>query len=296
MSRAKEALFMGVGILAGIILSGPAAQAATAAITATLSSQAIYVDGQQVSLTAYAINGNNYVKLRDIGEAVDFNVYWDGKAVQIESSQPYTGEAPASQPSQPAKDSQGVGNGYLANGKPVTEENVLELLRQIEQDWPSGTVWGTHNTPGTYKNEVPSTEAIRLMTSYGVNGYYACGGYAAMVSSLIFGDTANPARRVEDLPQIRPGDVIFFVRNDTGKLWHVTVALESPNGMNSFHYTDGNNGAAVYWPDPQMPYSREVMGCYGTEGKTYRIEAWTRYPESVPFTGGSVNAWGISAP
>ena len=173
---------------------------------------------------------------------------------------------------------------------------MLELLRQIEQDWPSGTVWGTHNTPGTYKNEIPSTEAKRLMTAYGVNAYYACGGYAAMVSSLIFGDTANPARRVEDLSQIRPGDVIFRVRNDTGKVWHVTVALESPNEMNSFHYTDGNNGAAVYWPDGQHPYSREVMGCYGTEGKTYRIEAWTRYPENVPCTGESANAWGISAP
>ena len=28
----------------------------------------------------------------------------------------------------------------LANGKPVTKENVLELLQQIEQDWPTGTV------------------------------------------------------------------------------------------------------------------------------------------------------------
>ena len=296
MSRAKEALFMGVGILAGIILSGPAAQAATAAITATLSTQAIYVDGRQVSLTAYAINGNNYVKLRDIGEAVDFNVYWDGKAVQIESGQPYTGEAPASQPSQPVKDSQGVGNGYLANGKPVTEENVLELLRQVEKNWPSGTIWGTRNTPGTYKNEVPSTEALRLMTACGVNGTYACGGYAAMVSSLLFGDTANPARRVEDLSQMRPGDIIFLIHNDTGKPCHVMTALETPNGMNAFHYTDGNHGETVYWPDAQSLYGRDNLDCYAAEGKTFRLEAWTRYPESVPFTGGSANAWGISAP
>ena len=42
---------------------------------------------------ADAINGNNYVKLRDIGEAVGFNVYWDG-AVQIDSDSPYTGAAP----------------------------------------------------------------------------------------------------------------------------------------------------------------------------------------------------------
>ena len=36
-------------------------------------------------------------KLRDIGKAVGFEVYWDGdaKCVQVESKKPYTGEAPA---------------------------------------------------------------------------------------------------------------------------------------------------------------------------------------------------------
>ena len=230
-----------------------------------------------------------------MAEAVGFNAYWDGKAVRIESDKPYTGEAPASQTSQPVGNPQSAGDGCLANGKPITEENVLELLKQIEKDWPSGTVWGTHNTPGTYKNEVPSTAANRVMSTYNVSGYYACGGYASMVSSLLFGDSANPARKVEDLSQIRPGDIIFLVRNDTGKPWHVMISLESPNGMNAFHCTDGNNGAAVYWPDAQKPYSREVLDCFGS-GKTYRVEAWTRYPENVPYTGESVNAWGISAP
>ena len=128
------------------------------------------------------------------------------------------------------------------------------------------------------------------MYAYKVNAYYACGGYASMVSSLLFGDTANPAHRVEDLSQIRPGDVIFSVRNDTGKLWHMIVALESPDGMNSVHYSDGNHGGTVYWPDAQDPHSREVLNCYGT-GKTYRVEAWTHYPESAPYTGKSANAW-----
>ena len=48
-------------------------------------------------MTAYAINGNNYVMLRDIGKAVGFNVHWDSTngCVQIESDKPYTGTAPA---------------------------------------------------------------------------------------------------------------------------------------------------------------------------------------------------------
>ena len=62
---------------------------------ATLSTNRILVDGQEVHLTAYNINGNNYVKLRNIGEQVGFNVYWDSdaKCVQVESGKPYTGEA-----------------------------------------------------------------------------------------------------------------------------------------------------------------------------------------------------------
>ena len=48
-------------------------------------------------MEAYGIAGHNYVKLRDIGKAVGFEVYWDGdaKCVQVESGKPYTGEAPA---------------------------------------------------------------------------------------------------------------------------------------------------------------------------------------------------------
>ncbi len=192
-----------------------------------------------------------------------------------------------------AAQSTGTGEGYLTNGEPITEENVLELLHEVETDWPTGTVWGTHSTPGTHKNEVPSTAANQVMKHYRVSGTYACGGYASMVSSLVFGNDANPARQVTDLSQIRPGDILFLIRNDNGNLWHVMVALESPNDMNAFHCTDGNNGGQVYWPDPQSPYSRENLDCFGTEGKTYRIEAWTRYPENVPYTGESINAWSL---
>ena len=185
---------------------------------------------------------------------------------------------------------QGTGDGYLTNGKPVTEENVLELLRQLERDWPTGTVWGTHDTPGTHKNEVPCTAARKIMHEYPVSEYYGCGGYAAMISSLVFGDASNPGRRVEDLSQIRPGDIIFRVRNDNGKVWHVLIALETPNEIHAFHVTDGNNGEAVDWPDPQSPYPHNNLDSYG-EDKTYHLEAWTRYPEYVPCTGESKNIW-----
>ena len=93
MSRKKNILPLAVGILVGMAMSGPAAHAAVDYLQALPSTNAIYLDGQQIQMEAYAINGNNYVKLRDSGEAVGFNVYWaDG--VQIDSDAPYTGEKP----------------------------------------------------------------------------------------------------------------------------------------------------------------------------------------------------------
>ena len=96
MNRIKNTGLVLCGLVLGLSLSAPAAQAVES-LKATLSTNRILVDGQEVRLTAYNINGNNYVMLRDIGRAVGFNVCWDSdaKCVQVESGKPYTGEAPA---------------------------------------------------------------------------------------------------------------------------------------------------------------------------------------------------------
>ena len=94
MNRLKNTGLVLCGLVLGLSLSAPAAQAVES-LKATLSTNRVLVDGQEVRLTAYNINGNNYVMLREIGRAVGFNVYWnsDAKCVQVESGKPYTGEA-----------------------------------------------------------------------------------------------------------------------------------------------------------------------------------------------------------
>ena len=189
MSRKREAICMGIGILTGITLCGPAAQAATETLTAVLSTQPIYVDGQQVTMTAYGIAGNNYVKLRDVGEAVGFNVYWDGSAVQIESNQPYTGEAPA----KPA----------------LTEEGVQTTLWALRDTYPTGTVYGA------------------FYRSYSSGPYGAapthCAGWATLCSDAAFGDL--PWRRINDpsWENIRAGDLLEYDNSYGG---HVVVVLD----------------------------------------------------------------------
>lgn len=92
----KQILTMFTGLFIGAIITG-GASAYAAGILAERSNHRIFVDGQEVQMEAYGIAGHNYVKLRDIGKAVGFEVYWDGdaKCVQVESGKPYTGEAPA---------------------------------------------------------------------------------------------------------------------------------------------------------------------------------------------------------
>ena len=96
MKRMKNVGLILCGTVLGLALSAPAAQAVES-LKAMLSTNRIFVDGQEVQIEAYAIHDNNFMQLRDIGKAVGFNVYWNAEdgSVQIETDKPYTGEAPA---------------------------------------------------------------------------------------------------------------------------------------------------------------------------------------------------------
>ena len=86
-----------VGFLTGLLVVGVTTTAYAAGIMAERSHHRVVVDGKEVQMEAYVINGNNYVKLRDMGKTVGFEVFWDSdaKCVQVKSGIPYTGEAPA---------------------------------------------------------------------------------------------------------------------------------------------------------------------------------------------------------
>ena len=80
-------------MVTGMAIGAALVSEAAAGIVAEPTWQKIYVDGRQVSITAYNIAGSNFVRLRDIGQQVGFNVYWsDG--VQIDTDAPYTGVSP----------------------------------------------------------------------------------------------------------------------------------------------------------------------------------------------------------
>ena len=103
-------------MVTGMVIGAALVSEAAAGIVAEPTWQKIYVDGQQVSMTAYNIAGNNYVRLRDIGQQVGFNVYWsDG--VQIDTDAPYTGIAPAQE----------------VSSRPTDMEIREEMIRRINE-------------------------------------------------------------------------------------------------------------------------------------------------------------------
>ena len=125
----KQILTMFTGLFIGAIITG-GASAYAAGILAERSNHRIFVDGQEVQMEAYGIAGHNYVKLRDIGKAVGFNVFWDADSgcVQIETDAPYTGEAPSAEAVPPDAASSDVD---AAKQDIVARTNALRAERGI---------------------------------------------------------------------------------------------------------------------------------------------------------------------
>lgn len=182
MSKKKEAVLLCAGILAGATLAGPAAHALSG-ILAERSVQAIYVDGKQVELEAYAIEGHNYVQLRDIGRAVDFNVTYDGatNSVQIDSKTPYQEEEKPAEPPAPSAVPDGVivipqsdeplnlkeGDRVLCHDGTVYEITDMDLYVRNHPNGPEPLPTPTCDWSQFPELELPKAEARHFSTEHG---------------------------------------------------------------------------------------------------------------------------------
>ncbi len=132
-SKGKCAALAMTGVLIGASLP-PAVATAENYLQAVRSSQEFFVDGQRVELEAYAIGGHNYVKLRDVGKAVDFSVSYDpfNNAAIIVSGMPYREEQPAAAPGVPAlRPASSTDYAAQANPKVFTAELNREVYNGI---------------------------------------------------------------------------------------------------------------------------------------------------------------------
>ena len=233
MSRKREAVFMGIGVLAGLALCGPAG-AAVQQLTATPTTQSFYVDGQQVQFEAYQLHGSNFVKLRDVGQAVDFAVDYDGStnSVHINSALPYQKEMTTPAPAIPAPSG-------------LEEETIHAVLMGLRDICPTNTPYGAPY--------VPNNPLDRPYSNCD-----ACAGWAMKCSDTVFGNL--PWRRVMSprWEDIRVGDLLDYRTGSTG---HVVVVLEKRDDMVIVTESGHNNKVRWggqyphWWLEQQSEYS-----------------------------------------
>lgn len=146
-----------------------------------------------------------------------------------------------------------VSMGTLANGKAPTEENVLEILEELEKEFPEGTPWGSEHS----------------WSSPVMGSGRECAGYAFMISDKIFGTLPKRIVPVGEYDRIRPGDVVHMRQPDgTNIHWYVVSSIPDEEGY--YQSTHGNVGGKVSWggwsaiadiPDYYVVYTR-----YPTDG------------------------------
>lgn len=205
----------------------------------------------------------------------------------------------ASKPSETRKSPETVPNTnsvttteVLANGEPITEENVLAIIQNLLEKYPSRSKWGFN----TRRTGTPSQAAYTVRKNCGhVNGVNvsiteACGGFMSLVSDSIFGEgDANPARKTT-VESARPGDMFAKLDANGNNLHFGTIASrvigvdQQGDGVSPVVMVyDGNASGKVRYDYYVIPGT--YSDYYG-----YYVEVWTRYPtdNDTPWDSSSV--------
>ena len=172
-------------------------------------------------------------------------IYRMTQAVPVEAPAPETPAVPAPEtPEAPAPETPSTSAaGTLTNGKPITVENVTELMDELRAQYPSKTDAGRYSGgPMTIRK---ITNKYSIDTGGIVSTSYACGGWAARVFDYIF--DKNVTFRQVSYDEARVGDLLIKV-DSQGYLAHVAIvsARKTVNGIpNMLCTTDANYGGGT---------------------------------------------------
>ena len=139
--------------------------------------------------------------------------------------------------------------GYLTNGKPITEENIVEMLKELEKAYPHLSQWN-----GDSKYSFTSEVARQTV---GLAKWEGCGSFAYMLTAQIFGDdpAVNPPRIHQNFDELKVGDIIVHMNKgdwavtDWDKIGHFNIVLEvgEISGMKYLLTVGGNEAGGVAW-------------------------------------------------
>ena len=125
--------------------------------------------------------------------------------------------------------------GYLTNGKPITEENIKAMLAEAEKGMPDKTAWSTGELYYYYTKCFPEYSQVG-----------GCGSFSAGLSDYIFGKNA-PVKKHQNFDSLKVGDVIWWKDSSTEEDHIVFVtSIDSTTG-GSYTFTNGNMSKKVWW-------------------------------------------------
>ena len=171
-------------------------------------------------------------------------IYRMTQAVPVEAPAPETPAVPAPEtPEAPAPETPSTSAaGTLTNGKPITVENVTELMNELRAQYPNKTDAGRYSGPAAIRQ---ITTKYSVDTGGLVSTSIGCGGWAARVFNYIFGQDVTFRRVSYD--EARIGDLLIKV-DSQGYLAHVAIvsARKTVNGIpNMLCTTDANYGGGT---------------------------------------------------
>ena len=143
----------------------------------------------------------------------------------------------------------------LANGLPLTEENVHAALMALKEEarFAEGAPWSTGET------------YLYLSPAFGPGS--GCNSYAYLLSDTIFGENA-PLRTHTNYSEIRVGDVLWFSKGLATTTEHVAVVTAIDGEL--YETCDGNVDGKVSWSG---------WGRISSLASTNNTIVYTRYPE-----------------
>jgi len=209
------------GMVCTVAIFGLGTTAYAAYVNLNPSSTKLVVDGAAVNVTGYNVESRNYFQLRELAKTFDVSLEWEAATdtAYMDSTKPYAEETSAPVTTPPMSTA-----ATLANGKAVTEEYILEILAEIEKEYPDGAPWGTE------KNY------FSPMLGDG----NACAAFAFMASDRIWGEWA-PSHQVQNANDIRAGDIFY-----NGTHYGVFCNINDKDSV-YFFYASGNVSEAVSW-------------------------------------------------
>ncbi len=191
-------------------------------------------------------------------------------------------------------------SGYLTSGKPISEENIAEIVEALKSEYPMDTRWDS-TEKYYYESRMGGTAYYLLMTDdngvmnwrkpvseldpYILAGdpYYGyeyihggCEAFALIFQSAIFGakPLINPLNIHQDISKVKVGDIII-----TGNPWvhgcHWQVVydfIEDPNGNMVPLCVGGNEGNSVGWDSGNI--TNIVKDWNPTDKEDFIISRW----------------------